>query len=391
MSFEKHINREILNLAREILKAEPEICDHCLGRQFAQVGHGFSNAERGSAVRKTLKAKPSKKCAICGNFFQSLDSLAKEIAKKLKEYEFDSFLVGTTVGSEMIEKEESLWERVGIEYCEPIKAEINRELGKRLEKLTGKKASHTNPDITIVINTEKGDFTLEVAPLFIYGKYRKLVRGIPQTKWDMYPETVEDIVAEPFMKETKGKNHSFHGMGREDIDARCLGWRPFVLEISKPRKRHIDLEKMRREVNSSGKVELSGLRFSDRREVARLKAARPDKTYRVLVEFEKPITEDDIKRIESLSGIIVEQETPERVLHRRPDITRKRKIKKITARKTGERTAELEITGEAGLYIKELVTGDRGRTRPSISDTLHNYGEVLELDVIKIHTGREWD
>ena len=62
---------------------------------------------------------------------------------------------------------------------------------------------------------------------------------------------------------------SFHGMGREDIDVRCLGsGRPFVLEIKGPRVRETDLEKLTEEINSesSGKVEVNSLRWSQKRE-----------------------------------------------------------------------------------------------------------------------------
>ena len=45
---------------------------------------------------------------------------------------------------------------------------------------------------------------------------------------------------------------------------------------------------------------------------------------------------------------------------------------------------EFEIKGEAGLYVKELVTGDDGRTQPSIS-SLVGEASVKQLDVIKIH------
>ena len=31
--------------------AELGLCDHCLGRHFASMGHGLSNAERGKAIR----------------------------------------------------------------------------------------------------------------------------------------------------------------------------------------------------------------------------------------------------------------------------------------------------------------------------------------------------
>jgi tRNA pseudouridine synthase 10 len=47
---------------------------------------------------------------------------------------------------------------------------------------------------------------------------------------------------------------------------------------------------------------------------------------------------------------------------------------------------ELQITGESGLYIKELISGDEGRTEPNISELLDNKVKKISLDVIKIHT-----
>ena len=44
---------------------------------------------------------------------------------------------------------------------------------------------------------------------------------------------------------------SFHGMGREDIDVRCMGsGRPFVIEIKEPKSRTLDTEVAMAEINS---------------------------------------------------------------------------------------------------------------------------------------------
>ena len=46
--------------------------------------------------------------------------------------------------------------------------------------------------------------------------------------------------------------------------------------------------------------------------------------------------------------------------------------------------ASLEIETESGTYIKELVTGDEGRTQPNISDLLDDTCVVETLDVIEV-------
>jgi tRNA pseudouridine synthase 10 len=388
--FDRHVTEEVLGIAKEVLK-HGVICDHCFGRQFAQLGHGFTNPQRARAIRKRLgvKAKTGK-CSVCWGFFRDLKPLSARIVRELKGLDFRSFVVGTSLDSRMVGREESLWEQVGIEYCEHIRSEINRETGKLIEKATRKRMDRDNPDVTILIRTEKPDFEIVPTPLFIYGKYKKLVRGIPQTKWEAYPETVEGIIAKPFMKASGGTSHALHGMGREDVDARCLDWRPFVLEIWKPRKRRLDLRKISVAVGRSGKVKVSGLRPTDRRRVVELKAARPDKSYHVLVVFEKALNNKDSEKIRSLAGKKIDQETPSRVLHRRADKLRKRVVKSISFKRIGPRKVEFQIRGEAGIYIKELVTGDQARTVPSISGILKNKAEVLELDVIKIHISKEW-
>ena len=49
--------------------------------------------------------------------------------------------------------------------------------------------------------------------------------------------------------------------------------------------------------------------------------------------------------------------------------------------------ATVEITAEAGTYVKEFINGDGGRTKGSLSEVYGNNLDVLELDVIKIHRG----
>jgi tRNA pseudouridine synthase 10 len=49
------------------------------------------------------------------------------------------------------------------------------------------------------------------------------------------------------------------------------------------------------------------------------------------------------------------------------------------------KTASFKIKAESGTYIKELVTGDDGRTKPSISDVLKMKCIVVSLDVMQVH------
>ncbi len=401
---------DILEKTQKILM-QP-VCDSCLGRQFAQLLSGYTNGERGKILRTIAAMSIDKEkhstdmdvsnfagytfhnletaaqspgtCTVCSGLFGGMEKWAKKILSKAKNVEFSSFLMGTKLSFDLITKEEGLWERVGIDYCEPIKAEINREIGKLVEKGTGAKFDPKNPDVNFIADFESGKVSAELNPVFIYGEYQKLVRGIPQTRWPSgkYKTSIEQIIAKPLMAATKGESHKLHGLGREDIDARCLGWRPFVLEIIKPARRKVDLRKLGRKIEK--KVRVRGLRFSNIAEVRKIKESRLDKSYRCFVACDKKISRAGLKKLSSLAGTI-EQRTPQRVLHRRSDLKRKRKLVSIKTRLISPKKFLLEARCEAGLYVKELVSGDNGRTRPSISELLQCSCVAKDLDVIAIH------
>lgn len=388
------------------------VCDHCLGRQFAQLLSGMENSERGWAIRDSLAMlidsgeapridrsnfpyrfrfagiKGEKgECKVCGNLFENLDLFVKKTENLLKGLEFANFLVGTRVSRSLLKKEEELWEGVGIDWCEPIKAEVNRLVGKRLEKSTGKTVEFAKPEILIILDIAGKSVKIDVNSLYIYGEYNKHSRRIPQTRWPSgkYKNSVEQVVAKPVLKITEGSGSRFHGAGREDIDAKCLAWRPFILEITEPRRRKLSLKDVAKAVKRSKKVEVRKLRFADQDEVEHIKSIRPDKTYRVTVATEKEVGPENLKRLSLLKGKRIYQETPSRVMHRRPDKLRKREIRDIKWKRLGKKRFELTVRTEAGTYVKELVSGDKGRTYPSVAETLGTKATVKELDVVGIH------
>jgi tRNA pseudouridine synthase 10 len=332
------------------------------------------------------------------------DDFASLVADVLTPWDHNTFLIGSKVDPEIQAREESLWLDLGVAHPEAIKSELNREVGKRVCTLTKKEPDLENPDVVAVVDTSFDHVDLQVNPLYLRGRYRKLVRGIPQTRWPckkcmgkgcarcsgtgkMYPTSVEEIIAAEVMRDTGGSGHALHGMGREDIDARMLGrGRPFIVEIQEPRTRHIDLVAAKDRVNASSQVEVDELVPVKRKDIVALKADRADKTYRVLVRLSPPVEEAKLKKeLLILESQPIAQRTPSRVVHRRADTTRHRSVRRATVLRTEGDLAELRVTTEAGAYIKELVHGDQGRTRPSLAELLGVACEVLELDVEEIH------
>ena len=179
-----------------------------------------------------------------------------------------------------------------------------------------------------------------------------------------------------------------HGAGREDIDARMIGTgRPFILEVVSPKRRTGDLPSVEAAINQSaqGRVTVELVRWTERNEVETLKSNKAHKKYRIIVGVEgAPSPDEFAKAVKSLSGVIIHQRTPERVAHRRADKIRERRVLAIEC--TGEEDGRytVEVTGEAGLYIKELISGDNGRTQPSLSEALGFSARVTSLDVVLV-------
>jgi tRNA pseudouridine synthase 10 len=439
---------DILEKAMTMLSKNP-LCDNCLGRQFALLGYNIENKNRGRALKLSLtlqaselvsekntvgikrlrilavngffreaedtlrhlkkgipKEDPSKTCFLCEGKFQLLEGLVQKALDVVATYEYSTFLVGVALPVSIEEREDEFKATFNVSYGENIRHEFGRLLGKLIAEQTGKEAEYLKPDIAIICNPFTEHVRLQVNPLFVAGRYRKLVRDIPQSKWfcsscrgrgcekcggtgKMYPESVEELASKPLLEAVEGEKTSFHASGREDIDARMLGrGRPFVIEISKPKKRFLDLKKIEAAVNAdaAGKVEVSGLRFSNKDVVRRLKKGESaQKEYRVLIEFEKGVSDKGLRFLEdTLSGALIKQQTPLRVLHRRANLMREKYIYEVKVKKVSLKRAEMKIRCQGGLYVKELVSGDEGRTLPNVSELLENRAKPLKLDVLNV-------
>jgi tRNA pseudouridine synthase 10 len=406
-----------INERVKAILAYGETCDHCLGRFFGKRSHGLSNDERGRGLKITLalaENQPYKEftgtCWVCGNFFESVPLWADRVVDAVKDLEFKTHLVGCRVPPLIAENEEMVWSDLSLADPEPFKSEVNREVGKAVSVLTGKVVDFKKPDVVIILDPSTGAVEVQVNSVFFYGRYQKFERGIPQTHWDcracrgkgcekcnftgaQYLDSVEELIGRPVIEMFDAENAVLHGAGREDIDARMVGTgRPFILEVVAPKKRSIDLAALEAEINrtADGRVSVAIKRWADRPEVETLKSNKAHKKYRILVEVDGELSADEFANaLESLKGVTIQQRTPERVAHRRADKIRERKVLDIVF--VGEQDGRfvVEVLGEAGLYIKELVSGDSGRTIPSLAEILKRKARVTSLDVTQVEGAKE--
>ena len=411
-----------------------------MGRQVGMVGSGLTNTERGISllehkyfldqsknedfitveerlgrnqyisidINKVTSNHSTGKgdCQLCLGLLMEKESLVDIAISATSDYSFKTFEVGSTVDKKILDFEKKIQESIGEKLGESIKTQLNREMGILISKKLNIILERPNPEVTILIDTIYGVAEPTVRSLFIEGRYVKLDRTIPQTRWpcrkcrgrgcstcnetgQTYPESVQSLIAKPFLKASLSTLDSFHGMGREDIDARMLGeGRPFILELKAPKKRTLDLPSLRSLVNNAneGRVSISNLVLVDKKRVRELKNTSCDKLYRAKISFESPLSKEKLKKgAAALTGTVVEQRTPKRVSHRRSDLIRKRGIRDVDIIDFSDDHAVLEICAEHGTYIKELVSGDEGRTEPNFSGLVDSQCKVERLDVVQLY------
>ncbi len=383
------------------------LCPECFGRLLGRLGHGLTNPQRAAVLRERLGGSLpplTQPCSVCGGLFDRLPIWVERAVRAAEGYEWHRFTCGSRWDAELLAREEALWIEVGTEWGESIRSAFNRELGKLVEARSGAVGGPERPDLVLLADLPVGRVELTVQPLYVQGRYRKLDRSLPQTRWPCrrcrgrgcdacggtgktYPTSVEELVAAPLLTATGAEGTRFHGMGREDIDARMLGdGRPFVLELLRPRKRTVDLGAATQDVlkGSGGRVEVRNLRSADAHDVERVKEASPEKSYRIGVLGGVPVAKVN-ETLELVVGRAIAQRTPTRVAHRRSDRVRSRRIVAARLVDANEGRFTLDVRTEAGTYVKEWVEGDGGRTDPSLAGLLGTALRVEFLDVMEIH------
>ncbi|MCS7110094.1 MAG: tRNA pseudouridine(54/55) synthase Pus10 [Candidatus Caldarchaeum sp.] len=418
------------------------LCDYCLGRQFARISPTTSNREKGRALKLALFLEAAKNqekelitvlasnggldealhhlrspetmkksCELCGGLLNEtkFNGLAEKAADLLTAHEFTTFLVGAKASAEVIEREDMLRSAVGISEGEDIRNDVKREFAKRFAEITGKKIEYASPDVVITVDIFRDRVDVFPNPVFVKGRYLKHSRELPQSVWHCgfcwgrgcekcgytgrkYSLSVAELVGETAKQIYMSIDYKFHAAGREDVDALVAGeGRPFILELKKPVKRYQPLQEVEKQINENAKglVTVFLESYTTRKEVRAIKLTSPAtaKTYLLTAVYGVDLEEQAVKALEArFRNVVVDQLTPTRVLKRRPEKLRKKTVYEVETRLVDRRTAVFRIRCQGGLYVKELVTGDHGRTRPSFAEHLGAVPTSMELTVVKVET-----
>ena len=362
---------------KSALLKEYSLCRHCLARQA-----GASRRQAG-------------KCYICRGLFDDLDGLAGKVLAAAKPYQYETFLIGATLPTQLYEREDALRARLKIRGRESIKNQLTRELGMRVSKMTKKKADYQRPDVTInlTINRDgEAEATARARPLIVEGRYTKKERGLSQ-KQDKCAmclgkgcnlcdgtglaglDSVEGMIAKHLIEATGGQAPKFSWIGSEDKESLVLGTgRPFYAKVSDPKVRR---PKMKFE--QSG-VEAKIVSVLDADDDEPDTQARFTVKTRIAAKCERAVTAQDVKQLKSLAGAQVKFENRSKIAAK--------KIHSVQAKKkAGDSEFELVLIADGGLPIKQFVGGEEYMD-PNVSKLLNAKCECLTFDVLAVELQR---
>ncbi|MEM2739748.1 MAG: tRNA pseudouridine(54/55) synthase Pus10 [Candidatus Bathyarchaeia archaeon] len=403
----------ILDMALKILQTYA-LCDSCLGRQFAMLGYRLSNRERGRSIkivllmeaeasedvevirmlssmgmlpeasatlqRRGMNPPKPQVCFVCGGVSDRLQDIASKIVDMVSGYEFSSFVLGVVVPGWVSEREDIVRSISNSMYCESLKSEFSRELGKLLSSMLGVKFDSDRPDMNIVVDPFSVSIDISSTPIYIAGRFRKLKPRLPiRSKLcrvcmgggcdfcgglGVKEFSVEYILRKVSVELYGCESIKLHVPLDDGRDRMVIGLgRRFVLEVRKPRRRSVDPNLFKEKLDSTfeGLIDVYGLSYVDRGFIRRMKTSFEPEGYILLLKPVEPIdVSEAVKRFRDLEGLKVKQRYPGFKV-------RLKTISDVSVRFRGDGLFELRFLSSEPLHTKSFIEGGRD-TKPTVME-----------------------
>jgi tRNA pseudouridine synthase 10 len=317
----------------------------------------------------------------------NLGAMANSILTAIKGFEFDTFLIGATLSTQLYEREDTIRARLKIRGRESIKYYLTRELGMRLARRARKKVEYGKPDITITLTVDKEN-NVQVAvisrPLTFAGVYIKKSRGLPQ-KQDKCAscggkgcnscnysglsgyDSVEGILAKELIRITRGQTPKFTWIGSEDQSSMVLGsGRPFYVRVFNPKKRKLKNKTIKGNGIKAMLNVINDIPVTRPRFIVKTK---------IHIKCENALTKKILKKLNSLSGSKVSFENKSKIGIK--------SIYSVRVQQLDSKQFSLTIVTDGGLMIKQLVGGEE-YMKPNISEILGAKCECVMFDILDV-------
>jgi tRNA pseudouridine synthase 10 len=362
------------------LRRHYKLCNYCTYRHLTISKGRYRDA----------KAEDDR-CDICCGLMKRLDLIIKIMKEKIVDvYEFDTFLIGTTIPADVYEREDQIRARLKIRGKENIKNQFCSELRRKFELITKKKVDYLLPDvmISVIVGEERHvDIVAKARPLTLAGRYIKKQRGLPQKQSKCTQcigkgcvfcnnsclsgsESVEGIIGYRLLCLTKSNAARFSWVGSEDRNSLVSGnGRPFFVTLSNPKVRmlknslSIDTPEITATIEAKPIcIPQSPIRFIT--------------TTKIIVESANTIDENKLKDLNLLNNATIKFQNKKKTIIK--------KIYSIKTRMIKHNRFLLTLLADGGLAIKNFVSGQQ-YTSPNVSAIVGDKCESILFDVSDVH------
>jgi len=380
---------KIIHQSKSILK-ECDLCDNCLGRFFINSTHLSSGKRLGNKIRNSINSRAVTKCYICKNLLSNADHYVKMMQNASMGYEFSTFTVGAILKQSIIERDDRLRSKFHLHGVDGIKTAITRELGKKFVSKTKKRIDHLLADITFTINFKTERCNVKTKPIFLYGKYIKDKRGLPQ-KEESCPDckgkgcifcnnhgivsfdSIEGKISKFLYEKFETDQVKFTWIGGEDKTSLVMGnGRPFFAKLLSPKKRNVRLAKK----SNLDEIMIHALRKIDHIPNGSI---RFKSKIKMLVLAKNDISSNKLKRLKQLVTVPIEITDSNNKQH-------KRTIHKLKYKKNSLQSFTVEIEADGGIPIKRFVDGFN--IIPNISSILGTQCSCEKFDINQIYLSK---
>ena len=379
---------KIIHQSKSILK-ECDLCDNCLGRFFINSTHLSSGKRLGNKIRNSINSRSVTKCYICKNLLSNADLYVKMMQNASMGYEFSTFTVGAILKQSIIERDDKLRSKFHLHGVDGIKTAVTRELGKKFVSKTKKRIDHLLADITFTINFKTERCNVKTKPIFLYGKYIKDKRGLPQKEESCQDckgkgcifcnnhgivsfDSIEGKISK-FLYEKFGTDQvKFTWIGGEDKTSLVMGnGRPFFAKLLSPKKRNVRLAKK----SNLDEIMIHALRKIDHIPNGSIQFKSKTK---IVVSTKNNLSSNKLKKLKQLTDAQIEITDSNKQY--------KKRIYKLKYKKHSLQSFAVEMEADGGIPIKRLVNGFS--VIPNISSILNTDCFCEKFDVDQIYMSK---
>ena len=358
------------------------LCEYCTGRLISKLVGKPSSKLLGKKYLINYGKLSNGKCFICKNIFENFGMMLSDIYEKSNNVDFKTFNLGIILKNSYLERDDYVKSKFKLKGIENIKFGISTEIAKKISRRKKSVRVVNEPDLFIQVNFKDESCTIRTKPIFVYGRYNKKIRKLPQKQTSCKKcngigchncnfkglktlESVESKISNFLIKKFDANQVKINWIGGEDQSSLVLGdGRPFFAKILNPKRRNKTLRKS---------LKLEGVSLSELKKIPiPPKGSISFKSkVSIIVDTEKPLSITQLKKLDVLKNSQILDNTKNKR-------NNQKQIYKISYKKLGRTSFLLDLLLDGGIPIKSFI--QTSETNPNVSELLENQCKCKSLD-----------